>query len=127
MPAVIRAGVDPSQMPAACLCPRCREKKLLSLIQKQDRLLYLTFYMLLNLSEDVGVERKMKKKVCFAMQSEAWASKGLLRRGGFAPRLLLLLRQPACKRGDWSPTTGLTMPRKHLMARVRCRTLWCTW
>lgn len=39
-----------------------REKRLLALIQKQDRLLYLCFYMLLNLSEDVGVERKMKKK-----------------------------------------------------------------
>jgi len=39
-----------------------REKKLLALIQKQDRLLYLCFYMLLNLAEDVGVEKKMKKK-----------------------------------------------------------------
>mmetsp|Transcript_6170 Transcript_6170/g.13429 ORF Transcript_6170/g.13429 Transcript_6170/m.13429 type:complete len:806 (-) Transcript_6170:755-3172(-) len=39
-----------------------REKKLLALIQKQDRLLYICFYMLLNLAEDVGVERKMKKK-----------------------------------------------------------------
>lgn len=35
----------------------------MALIQKQDRLLYLCFYMLLNLAEDVGVERKMKKKV----------------------------------------------------------------
>ncbi len=40
-----------------------REKKLLALIQKQDRLLYIAFYMLLNLSEDIEVERKMKKKV----------------------------------------------------------------
>lgn len=39
-----------------------RERKLLTLIQKQDRLLYLCLYMLLNLSEDVGVEKKMKKK-----------------------------------------------------------------
>jgi hypothetical protein len=39
-----------------------REKKLLALIQKQDRLLYLCFYLLLNLSEDVGIEKKMKKK-----------------------------------------------------------------
>ncbi|KXZ50592.1 hypothetical protein GPECTOR_16g767 [Gonium pectorale] len=39
-----------------------REKKLLALIQKQDRLLYIAFYMLLNLSEDIEVERKMKKK-----------------------------------------------------------------
>lgn len=45
-----------------------REKKLLALIQKQDRLLYLCFYMLLNLSEDVGVEKKMKKKVCAHMR-----------------------------------------------------------
>ncbi len=43
--------------------PARREKKLLALIQKQDRLLYLCFYMLLNLAEDVGVEKKMKKKV----------------------------------------------------------------
>lgn len=39
-----------------------REKKLLALIQKQDRLLYLCFYLLLNLAEDIGVEKKMKKK-----------------------------------------------------------------
>lgn len=39
-----------------------REKKLLALIQKQDRLLYICFYMLLNLAEDVQVEKKMKKK-----------------------------------------------------------------
>ncbi|KAG1668473.1 hypothetical protein FOA52_005246 [Chlamydomonas sp. UWO 241] len=39
-----------------------REKKLLALIQKQDRLLYLCFYLLLNLAEDVGIEKKMKKK-----------------------------------------------------------------
>jgi hypothetical protein len=42
--------------------PSRREKKLLALIQKQDRLLYLCFYMLLNLAEDVGVEKKMRKK-----------------------------------------------------------------
>jgi hypothetical protein len=39
-----------------------KEKKLISIIQKQDRMLYLCFYMLLNLAEDVSVERKMKKK-----------------------------------------------------------------
>mmetsp|Transcript_8017 Transcript_8017/g.22989 ORF Transcript_8017/g.22989 Transcript_8017/m.22989 type:complete len:794 (-) Transcript_8017:446-2827(-) len=38
------------------------ERKLLGLVQKQDRLLYMSFYMLLNLAEDVTVERKMKKK-----------------------------------------------------------------
>eukprot|EP00798_Chlamydomonas_sp_ICE-L_P013630 gene13630-19508_t len=30
--------------------------------EKQDRLLYICFYMLLNLAEDVNIERKMKKK-----------------------------------------------------------------
>ena len=39
-----------------------KERKLISIIQKQDRLLYLCFYMLLNLAEDVTVERKMRKK-----------------------------------------------------------------
>lgn len=57
----------PSTLPFACLLLQValseREKKLLALIQKQDRLLYICFYMLLNLSEDVEVERKMKKKV----------------------------------------------------------------
>jgi Kinesin-associated protein (KAP) len=38
------------------------EKKLIAIIQKQDRMLYLCFYLLLNLAEDVSVERKMKKK-----------------------------------------------------------------
>mmetsp|Transcript_18844 Transcript_18844/g.45016 ORF Transcript_18844/g.45016 Transcript_18844/m.45016 type:complete len:791 (+) Transcript_18844:200-2572(+) len=39
-----------------------RERKMLGLVQKQDRLLYVAFYLLLNLAEDVAVERKMKKK-----------------------------------------------------------------
>ena len=39
-----------------------RELKMLSLVQKQDRLLYMSFYLLLNLAEDVTIERKMKKK-----------------------------------------------------------------
>jgi hypothetical protein len=46
---------------AAITC--CREKKMLGLIQKQDRLLYICFYLLLNLAEDVSIEKKMKKKV----------------------------------------------------------------
>ncbi|KAJ9510745.1 hypothetical protein QJQ45_027637 [Haematococcus lacustris] len=52
----------PGQMSVCCPLPSSRERKLLTLIQKQDRLLYLCLYMLLNLSEDVGVEKKMKKK-----------------------------------------------------------------
>ena len=39
-----------------------RERKLILIIQKQDRMLYLCFYMLINLAEDIGVERKMRKK-----------------------------------------------------------------
>jgi hypothetical protein len=40
-----------------------RDKKMLGLIQKQDRLLYVCFYLLLNLAEDVSIEKKMRKKV----------------------------------------------------------------
>lgn len=32
-----------------------------SVIQKQDRLLYYAFYLLLNLAEDITIERKMRK------------------------------------------------------------------
>lgn len=39
-----------------------RERKMLALVQKQDRLLYLCFYLLLNLAEDVSIERKMERK-----------------------------------------------------------------
>ena len=36
---------------------------MLAVIQKQDKLLYLCAYLLLNLSEDPDIERKMQKKV----------------------------------------------------------------
>lgn len=36
---------------------------MLAVSQKQDRLLYLCAYLLLNLSEDPDIERKMQKKV----------------------------------------------------------------
>lgn len=39
-----------------------KERKLITIIQKQDRLLYMCFYLLLNLAEDAAVERKMKRK-----------------------------------------------------------------
>eukprot|EP00232_Nephroselmis_pyriformis_P016886 CAMPEP_0182884136 /NCGR_PEP_ID=MMETSP0034_2-20130328/18803_1 /TAXON_ID=156128 /ORGANISM="Nephroselmis pyriformis, Strain CCMP717" /LENGTH=702 /DNA_ID=CAMNT_0025017309 /DNA_START=48 /DNA_END=2152 /DNA_ORIENTATION=+ len=39
-----------------------KQQRVMNVIRKQDRLLYVCFYMLLNLSEDVSVERKMKKK-----------------------------------------------------------------
>lgn len=40
-----------------------KERRLLAVSQKQDRLLYLCAYLLLNLSEDPDIERKMQKKV----------------------------------------------------------------
>lgn len=40
-----------------------KEKRFLAAVQKQDRLLYLCAYLLLNLSEDAEIERKMQKKV----------------------------------------------------------------
>ena len=39
-----------------------KERKLILVIQKQDRLLYLCLYLLLNLAEDTAVERKMRKR-----------------------------------------------------------------
>ena len=41
-----------------------KERRLLAVTQKQDKLLYLCAYLLLNLSEDPDLERKMQKKVC---------------------------------------------------------------
>eukprot|EP00297_Palpitomonas_bilix_P002593 CAMPEP_0113875954 /NCGR_PEP_ID=MMETSP0780_2-20120614/5217_1 /TAXON_ID=652834 /ORGANISM="Palpitomonas bilix" /LENGTH=782 /DNA_ID=CAMNT_0000861977 /DNA_START=147 /DNA_END=2495 /DNA_ORIENTATION=+ /assembly_acc=CAM_ASM_000599 len=38
------------------------EKKTLLVMKKQDKLLYLCFHLLLNLAEDVNIERKMKKR-----------------------------------------------------------------
>ena len=40
-----------------------KERRLLAVSQKQDRLLYLCAFLLLNLSEDPDIERKMQKKV----------------------------------------------------------------
>ena len=39
------------------------ERKLVAVTLKQDRLLYVCVYLLLNLAEDTSVERKMAKKV----------------------------------------------------------------
>ena len=38
------------------------EAKTVSAVKKQDRLLYLAFYLLLNLAEDVSVEHKMQRR-----------------------------------------------------------------
>ena len=43
---------------------------MLAVTQKQDKLLYLCAYLLLNLSEDPDIERKMQKKV--GMYSISW-------------------------------------------------------
>ena len=40
-----------------------QDRKLLLASQKQDRLLYICTYLLLNLAEDPAIERKMHKKV----------------------------------------------------------------
>jgi hypothetical protein len=37
-------------------------RRVIQAIQKQDRLLYLCFYLLLNIAEDASVQRKMHKK-----------------------------------------------------------------
>ncbi|CAG9461545.1 unnamed protein product [Pedinophyceae sp. YPF-701] len=39
-----------------------RERKLLAVVQKQDRLLYYALYFLLNLAQDARVENKMRKR-----------------------------------------------------------------
>ena len=133
-----------------------REKKLLALIQKQDRLLYICLYMLLNLSEDVEVERKMKKKVggqgppaaracgraCGVATREA-AAQAPSRSGGqksaaagrTAPPVLLATccwraARPALRPAQHSATDvrppALTM-RCVPTPHVYRRTLWCTW
>ena len=42
-------------------CPP-QARRVVTVRRKQERLLYLAFYLLLNLAEDVGTERKMKKR-----------------------------------------------------------------
>lgn len=49
-----------------------KEQRLLAASQKQDRLLYLCAYLLLNLSEDSDIERKMQKKVSFPSFDFRW-------------------------------------------------------
>ena len=51
-----------------------KERRLLAVSQKQDRLLYLCAYLLLNLSEDPDIERKMQKKVSFPCVDSGWRS-----------------------------------------------------
>lgn len=51
-----------------------RELRLLAVTQKQDKLLYLCAYLLLNLSEDPDIERKMQKKVCPQKYTGSFAS-----------------------------------------------------
>ena len=39
-----------------------KQDRLLSVIAKQDRFFYITFYLLLNMSENVNIEKKMRKR-----------------------------------------------------------------
>ena len=39
-----------------------KQERVLGVIYKQDRFFYITFYLLLNISEDVSIERKMRKR-----------------------------------------------------------------
>jgi len=38
------------------------EKKLIAIIKKQEKVLFVSFHLLLNLSEDLQIERKMKNR-----------------------------------------------------------------
>ena len=39
-----------------------KQERVLNIIFKQDRFFYITFYLLLNISEDVSIEKKMRKR-----------------------------------------------------------------
>eukprot|EP00976_Prorocentrum_cordatum_P117972 1196393-Prorocentrum_minimum.AAC.3 len=39
-----------------------KQRKSMMVTRKQDKLLYVCLYLLLNLAEDVNIERKMKKR-----------------------------------------------------------------
>ena len=52
-------------------CASESERRLVAVSGKQDRLLYLCAYLLLNLSEDPDIERKMQKKVKVTTQLSA--------------------------------------------------------
>jgi hypothetical protein len=73
-----------------------REKKLLALIQKQDRLLYLCFYLLLNLAEDVGIEKKMKKKNGALHASDCGGHGVNIDGGGRGASTGVIMRMHAC-------------------------------
>lgn len=38
------------------------EKKLIQIVKKQEKVLFVAFHLLLNLSEDLQIERKMKNR-----------------------------------------------------------------
>lgn len=48
-----------------------KERRVLALAQKQDRLLYYSFYLLLNFAEDLAIERRIRKRGIVAMLSKA--------------------------------------------------------
>ena len=47
---------------AACEDLRKDEKRLTSMIKKQEKVLFVAFHLLLNLAEDLQIERKMKNR-----------------------------------------------------------------
>lgn len=47
---------------AACEDLRKDEKRLASMIKKQEKVLFVAFHLLLNLAEDLQIERKMKNR-----------------------------------------------------------------
>lgn len=49
-------------------------QRMVMMTRKQDRLLYVCLYLLLNLAEDVSIERKMKKRGIVSYLAKVWAS-----------------------------------------------------
>jgi len=59
------------------LCWECRNVRQLSVVVRQDRFLYVATATLLNLAEDVSVQRKMRKKVGWSRLSSLLGSAAL--------------------------------------------------
>lgn len=45
---------------------RKEEKKLAIMVKKQEKVLFVAFHLLLNLAEDLQIERKMKNRLIIA-------------------------------------------------------------
>jgi hypothetical protein len=62
---------------------KCRERRLASLVVRQDKFLYIAVAMLLHLAEEPSVQRKMRKKVrggacvlsyCSHIDTQSWCA-----------------------------------------------------